>query len=98
MKELTNYKSWDENAVFFNFRKKGLGLKTEEPIKKEDFVMEHISLAISRKYFNKVLKCTNSKIIFIMKIDCIVYLDLTRHGSIARYINCSYDSNYKVAA
>ena len=73
-------------------------METKKPIKEEDFAIEHIRLAVSKKYFNKELynKYGNSRMIFIMKLDNNAITDLIKNSSIAKYINLSCEPNCKV--
>lgn len=77
--------------------KKGRGLKVLEPIKKYDFIIEYVGVAVKKKYLDNLFaRYRNERMLYIMGLDNDVYLDARKKGGIARYINHSCDPNCAV--
>lgn len=89
-------KEWKETVVF-DAGPKGRGLKAVEEIRKGDFIAEYVGRAIRKAYLERLFsRYKNERMLYIMALDSITYIDARKRGGIARYINHSCDPNCEV--
>ena len=71
-------------------------MKAKKSVKEDDFAIKHVRLVINKNYFCKILydKYEKSRKTHNMKLDSEIIIDAAKYGSIAKYINHSYDLNY----
>ena len=66
----------------------GFGVKTLEPIQRDEFIVEYVGLAVSKGYLSDVPNME-----YIMRLEGDTYIDARHQGNYARFINHSCDPN-----
>lgn len=89
-------KQWKKLQVF-KAESNRKGVITLEDAKDGDFLIEYTGVAIKRKYVDSLFQRYGTEtVINAMVLDKDIYIDATRKGSIARYINLSSEPNCAV--
>lgn len=74
--------------------RKGFGLITLEDIQPESFIIEFVGELINQKEkesrLNNKLQATN---MYILKVDCNLFIDSSRRGNESRFVNHSCEPN-----
>ncbi|KYQ92214.1 SET domain-containing protein [Tieghemostelium lacteum] len=78
----------------FSAGPKGWGLKTKQPIKKDQFVVEYCGEVISKNTcMDRMTAAENEKFFYFLTLDSKECIDATNKGNISRFINHSCDPN-----
>jgi serine/threonine protein kinase len=86
-------KEWKKLRVF-DAGLKGRGLMVQEPVKKGEFIIEYVGVAVRRQYLDGLFaRYKHERMLYIMALDGDIYLDARHRGGIARYINHSCEPN-----
>ena len=86
-------KEWKRLTVF-DAGLKGRGLMVQEPVKKGEFIIEYVGVAVKRQYLDGLFaRYKHERMLYIMALDGDIYLDARHRGGIARYINHSCEPN-----
>ena len=86
-------KDWKRLSVF-DAGLKGRGLMVQEPVRKNEFIIEYVGVAVKRQYLDGLFaRYKHERMLYIMALDGDIYLDARHRGGIARYINHSCEPN-----
>jgi serine/threonine protein kinase len=90
-------RQWKKVQVFDAGSKKGRGLRTLEPIRKGDFIIEYVGKAVRKKDLESLFTDYYSeRMLYIMSLDGDIYIDARKTGGLARYLNHSCQPNCKL--
>lgn len=82
--------------VIYPCGQKGVGLKSLDPIKDDQFVVEFVGEIVDKKLFNRRVSQyikNNLKHSYIMAVKSKYFIDSTQVGGVARFINHSCSPN-----
>ena len=79
-----------KKLLVFNTGKKGLGVKTLEKLKKDEFICEYTGVALSKSLTPSEIMSSNT---YIMDYEYSVVLSAKDIGSVCRYVNHSCNPN-----
>lgn len=84
------------NCKIFKTEKKGFGLRAEEDLKGNTFIMEYVGEVVDQKEFARRVKAyakDNNKHFYFMALKGDAVIDATNKGNISRFINHSCEPN-----